>query len=117
MNRYAWWWSTGLSLALVGVAADVVMRTPPRTFAVLDVAELYRLKEAEIAAVLMRQDTPEPARAQALARAAAFSASVTTLLASLPGECGCLILARGAVVGSDAAVPDLTPAVRRRLGL
>ena len=57
------------------------------------------------------------ARATALKHASTFGMEVTHLLEALPGECRCLILARGAVVGQVNELPDLTPDVRRRLGL
>ncbi|MBI2293788.1 MAG: hypothetical protein HYU73_26330 [Betaproteobacteria bacterium] len=85
--------------------------------AVLDVGELYRLKETQVAAVLVKRDATDEDRALALKRASAFGVEVTSLIQSLPEECRCLILARGAIVGSAPLLPDLTPEVRRRLGL
>ena len=42
---------------------------------------------------------------------------MSTLLEKLPDECRCVVLARGAVVGTAPLLRDLTPDVRRRLGL
>ena len=50
-------------------------------------------------------------------RSAGFGTEVSTLLQALPGECRCIVLARGAVMGSEPLLRDLTPDVRRRLGL
>jgi hypothetical protein len=85
--------------------------------AVLDVAELYRLKELQVAAVLVKRDASDEERAGALRRAAGFGTEVSTLLQVLPGECRCVVLSRGAVMGSEPLLRDLTPEVRRRLGL
>ena len=85
--------------------------------AVLDVAELYRLKELQVTAVLVKRDASDEERAGALRRAAGFGTEVSTLLQALPGECRCIVLARGAVMGSEPLLQDLTPDVRRRLGL
>ena len=85
--------------------------------AVLDVAELYRLKESQVAAVLVKRETSDAERVTAIQRAAAFGTDMTALIEALPAECGCLVLTRGAVVGSGARLTDLTPDVRRRLGL
>ncbi len=85
--------------------------------AVLDVAELYRLKELQVAAVLVKRDASDEERANALQRAAGFGTEVSTLLQALPDECRCIVLARGAVVGSAPLLRDLTPDVRHRLGL
>ncbi len=92
---------------------------PPRAprLATLDVGELYQLKEAQIAAVLTKREATDEERISALKRAGAFGAELTTLIETLPKECGCLILARGAVIGERQSLPDLTPEVRRRLGL
>jgi hypothetical protein len=106
-----------VSAALVlGHAAWI---SPPRAprLAVLDVAELYRLKEKQITAVLTRLDATDEERAGALKGAGAFGTELTMTLQALHEECRCLILARGAVIGEPQALPDLTPDVRRRLGL
>ena len=106
-------------LSAVFVVAYALWFTPPRApvLAVLDVGELYRLKETQVAAVLVKRDSTDEDRALALKRASAFSLEVTSLIQSLPEECRCFILARGAVVGPAPLLPDLTPEVRRRLGL
>ena len=85
--------------------------------ALLDVAELYRLKEREIAAILLQSDATEETRTQALKRASGFGVEITALIEQLPRECRCVILARGAIIGSAEILPDMTPAVRQRLGL
>lgn len=106
-----------VSAALIALAH--LWLAPPRAsaLAVLDVAELYRLKELQVAAVLVKRDASDEERAGALRRAAGFGTEVSTLLQALPGECRCIVLARGAVMGSEPLLRDLTPDVRRRLGL
>ena len=42
---------------------------------------------------------------------------MAALIETLPEECSCLVLNRGAVVGASGRLPDLTSDVRRRLGL
>jgi len=111
--------ATNALLSAAFVVVYALWFAPPKTprLAVLDIGELYRLKESQISAVLMKRDATDEDRAQALKRASAFGLEVTTLLRSLPEECRCLILARGAIVGQAASLPDLTPDVRRRLDL
>lgn len=106
-----------LSAAMIFIHAAWI--APPRTprLAVLDVAELYRLKETQIAALLVKSDTTDADRATILKSVQGFGAEVTRLLQALPEECACLILARGAVMGKDTQLRDLTPDLRRRLGL
>ncbi len=69
--------------------------------------------------MLVKRDASdeEPRRRTAHRRAAGFGTEVSTLLQALPGECRCIVLARGAVMGSEPLLRDLTPDVRRRLGL
>ncbi len=106
-------------LSVVFVVAYALWFAPSRAslLAVLDVGELYRLKETQVTAVLVKRDSTDEDRALALKRANAFGLEVTSLIQSLPEECRCLILARGAIVGPAPLLPDLTPEVRRRLGL
>ena len=106
-----------VSVALLTAGAHWVFGLQKTAFAVLDVAELYRVKEAQVAAVLVNHNATETERTTAITRAAAFGTELTALIAALPGECRCLVLARGAVIGATAPLPDLTPDVRRRLGL
>ena len=101
---------------LVAYAVWFAPPSPPR-LAILDVAELYRLKETQVAAVIVRRDATDEDRLGALKRAHAFGAEMTAMIQALPEECRCLIFARGALVSHDSVLPDLTPEVRRRLGL
>jgi len=109
--------NTVVSLALAAGVAAWMQRTQKPTFGTLDVAELYRLKEAQVAAVLVKRDSGDAERILAIQRAAVFGAELSKLIDTLPEECGCLVLMRGAVLGSGAQLVDLTPAVRSRLGL
>ena len=106
-------------LSAVFVVVYALWLAPPRgpALAVLDVGELYRLKETQVAAVLVKRESTDEDRTLALKRASAFGLEVTNLIQSLPEECRCLILARGAIVGPAPLLSDLTPEVRRRLGL
>ena len=106
-------------VSAVLIALAHVWLAPPRApaLAVLDVAELYRLKELQVAAVLVKRDASDEERTGALRGAAGFGAEVSTLLEKLPDECRCGVLARGAVVGAAPLLRDRTPDVRRRLGL
>lgn len=84
---------------------------------VVDLAELYRLKEKETAALLIKPGISESERSAALNRVSEFGHEVTRLIQALPQECRCLVLARGALIGSDQPWRDLTPELRRQLGL
>lgn len=106
-----------IACALIGAAGLWLMPRPLPALAVLDVAQLYQSKESQIAAVLVKPDSSEAERAAALREAAGFGTEMSTLLQTLPHECRCIVLSRGAVISAEPALPDLTPGVRRRLGL
>ena len=106
-----------LSIVLIAITHLWFEPRHSPALAVLDVAELYRLKESQITTVLVNGEASDAQRANALRHAASFGTEVSTLLQALPGECRCIVLARGAVMGSEPLLRDLTPDVRRRLGL
>lgn len=83
--------------------------------AMLDVAEIYRLKETEFAALLMKPGATPEDRARAIELARSFGTELSALTERLPAECKCLVIAKAAVVGGS--VTDLTPEVKRRFGL
>ena len=85
--------------------------------ATLDVAEIYRLKENQFTALVIKAGATEADRAQAIELARSFGSELSSLTQSLPRECGCLILARAAVIGAGDSIPDLTPEIKRRFGL
>lgn len=108
-----------LSLGLMGVVLWW-QRSPgwgsPR-FAVVDVPQLYRLKEAQVAAVLVDKSLSDTQRQAAIQGVARFGQEVAQLIEGLPGHCSCLVFTRGAVTGDAANLIDLTPTARERLGL
>ena len=106
-----------LTLAMIAAYSVWIAPRPAPRIAVLDVAELYRLKEQQVATALVKRDATDEERTLALKRASEFGTEVTALIERLPEECTCLILARGALVGSATRLPDMTPAVRQRLKL
>ena len=98
---------------MVGASAWLLRAQKP-TFGTLDVAELYRLKESQVAAMLVKRDMGDTERAMAIQRVAAFGGEVSKLIETLPEECGCLVLTRGAELGPSTQLIDLTPDERRR---
>ena len=106
-----------LSAGLFAIGSHWIAARSQIRVAVLDVGELYREKESRVAALLVNHQASQAERQSALDRATAFGAEVTALLGALPTECRCLVLSRGAVIGAPDHLADLTPDVRRRLGL
>ncbi len=107
--------NTVVSVALLACYALWVARPP--AYAVLDVGQLYQLKERQIAALLVKPGASPEERIAALKGVTTFGAELAKVMNELPGECRCLVLARAAVLGTEGMLPDLTPDVARRLGL
>lgn len=111
-----------MALTALMIALYAVWLAPrPSQWATLDVAKLYQLKELQVATTLMKHDAGEAERAEALKRAANFGAELSQVLQTTSQQCACLILVQGAVatpsLPNSIAIPDLTPQVRRQLGL
>lgn len=106
-----------LSAGLVAAALLWIHQTRPPSIAVLDVAELYRLKEAQVTALLVEPRTTDTQRAQALRQVTEFGQEVASLMQTLPQTCRCLVLARGSVLARSTDLPDLTDEAKKRLGL
>jgi hypothetical protein len=110
--------NAALSLLLVLAAAWLLPAGAP-ALATVDVAALYRAKERQVTAQLLRRDASDTERSAALREAAAFGEHLDRLVARLPTDCRCLVFTRGALIGSGAEtrVTDLTPRLQRELGL
>ena len=54
---------------------------------------------------------------KAMAGAEAFARALPQALEELPQECGCLVLLRNAIAANTPATIDLTPALKRKVGL
>ena len=103
------------------VSASVALILPAGTSAIatVDIASLYRAKEGQVTAQLLRRDASDTDRAAALREAAAFGEQLDRLVARLPADCRCLVFTQGALIGAGAGsrISDLTPQLRRQLGL
>ena len=110
--------NAAISLGLVLATSWLLPSTGPR-IATVDVVALYRAKEGQVTAQLLRRDASDNDRATALREAAAFGEQIERLVASLPADCRCLVFTQGALIGSGAGgrITDLTPQLRRQLGL
>jgi hypothetical protein len=103
-------------VAGTGLAAyDHWVLRPALAIGTVDLAEVYRAKEAQFTQLLTATGGEEQ-KQQALALARSFSQRLPVALDELPRECGCLVVLRTAVVGSPHA-QDLTPALRRKVEL
>jgi hypothetical protein len=108
-----------LAVALVVAAAsllayDRLVVRPSLRVGIVDVAAVYRAKEAEFAQLLKAHADPDRDKALLLARD--FARRLPLALEELPRECGCLVVIRSAVAGPSANSVDLTAALTRKLG-
>lgn len=107
---------TLLLIALALFAYDRLLARPAPPIGVVDVGQVYRLKEAEFTQ-LVTQSTTDQERQQALAMAQHFARQFPLALEELSRDCACLVLVRSAVAGNPPHVLDLTMLLRRKVGL
>ena len=96
------------------LAYDRLVARPPQVIGVVDVAEIYRLKEAEFAALLTSGNS-DPDRQRAMDLATSFARRLPDALEELPAECRCLVVLRSALAGRAASTLDLTPLLKTKV--
>ena len=116
------WLTQGLVTLLVVAASltayDRWVLRPALVIGVVDVAEVYRAKEAEFTQILTKalsQPASEEERQKALVMARAFAQRLPLALDELPRECNCLVILRTAVAGPTPNTVDLTAQLRRKV--
>lgn len=106
-----------LTLLVVSAALaayDRLVLRPALVIGVVDVAEVYRAKEAEFTQILTKASSEED-RQKALFMARTFAQRLPVALEELPRECGCLVVLKSAVAGPAPNTVDLTAALRRKV--
>jgi hypothetical protein len=106
---------TLLTVAMLLALYDRLVLRPALVIGIVDVADVYRAKEAEFTQLLTRSGADED-RQIALAMARNFSQQLPSALDELSRECGCMVLVKAAIVGAPNSLLDLTPALRRKVG-
>jgi len=116
------WLAQGLVTLLVVAASlaayDRLVLRPALVIGVVDVAEVYRAKEAEFTQILTKalsQPPSEEDRQKALFMARSFAQRLPLALDELPQECNCLVILRTAVAGPTPNTIDLTAQLRRKV--
>jgi hypothetical protein len=103
-------------VAIALVAYDRMIARPARLIGVVDVGEVYRLKEAEFTQIVTKSAS-EDERERAVAMARQFAQRLPVALEELPRDCACLVVVRTAVVGVPPNGMDLTALLKRKLDL
>lgn len=96
------------------VAYDRAVVRPAQLIGVVDVAEVYRQKEAEFTQILTRAAS-DGEREQAMRMARSFAQRLPLALEELPRECGCLVVLKTAVAAPAPRTVDLTAHLRRKV--
>lgn len=87
---------------------------PARTIGVVDLAEVYRVKEDEFTRRLTATNSDEERQAT-LQMARSFAQRLPLALESLPAECGCLVMLKASVAGPTPYTVDLTQRLRQKV--
>jgi hypothetical protein len=106
--------ASGVSLGSVALYDRLAARP---VFAVVDLASVYREKEAVFAKTIGNEKASEEDRKKAFAGAQEFAKALPAALDSLTQECGCVVLMGNAVAAKPAQVLDLTPLLRAKVGM
>jgi hypothetical protein len=96
------------------LAYDRFIMRPAQVIGVVDVAEVYRLKEAEFAALITASKSDEE-RQKALNLASAFARRLPVAMGELPGDCRCLVVLRSAIAGRTPNTRDLTALLKTKV--
>jgi hypothetical protein len=104
-------------LCAVSVASyhHMVVR-PAMRIGMVDVGEVYRLKEAEFTAIVTKSAT-DGERERAMGLAKVFAQRLPEALDELPAECRCLVMLRSAVAAPSPQAVDLTARLKAKLEL
>lgn len=110
-----------LLILLVLIAYDRFARLRELRVAVVDVAAVYRWKEAQFTALLTQPGSDARVERNAPQLAAEFARVLPQALDEIAAECRCLLLTRAVLAGppEHIAVPvaDLTPTLKHKLGM
>jgi hypothetical protein len=98
------------------LAYDRLVFRPSQVVGLVDVAEIYRLKEAEYAAAATAGGSDDE-RTRAAEVATRFARRLPEALEELPRECRCLVVMKNAVAGRTSSMIDLTPLLKAKVGL
>lgn len=103
-------------VAIALFAYHHLVARPAQLVGVVDVGEVYRLKEAEFTQQVTKTATDDE-RQKALSMARQFAQRLPLALEELPRECQCLVLVRTSVTGTPPNAIDLTALLKRKVGL
>lgn len=96
------------------LAYDRLVVRPSQVIGVVDVAEIYRLKEAEFAD-LVTSGKSDDDRRRAMDLATSFARRLPQALEELPRDCRCLVVLKSALAGRTTNTLDLTALLKSKV--
>lgn len=102
---------TSASLA----AYHFLLAKPAAGFAVVDIASVVKVKEAEFTSMLSRPNVNDQDRQAAFQLVSRIGPEIERAVGVLQKECGCTIVVKSAVIAGPAE--DLTPRLKELLGM
>jgi hypothetical protein len=106
-----------LLLVVALIAYDRFARMRELRVAVVDVAAVYRSKEAQFTTLLTEPGSDAHAETSAPHLAAEFARALPQALEEIATECHCLLLTRAVLAGQPEYVADLTGNLKEKLGM
>ncbi len=103
-------------VAIALLAYDRLVVQPAQLVGIVDIGEVYRLKEAEFTQ-RVTNTASEDERQQALDMARQFAQRLPLALEELSRDCRCLVLPRTSVAGAPPHAVDLTALLKRKVAL
>jgi hypothetical protein len=98
-------------------AYDGMVAKPGRQIGVVDVAEVFRLKERQFTELITKAGKTDAERAAVASMAGEFAKAFPQALNEATEECNCLVFVRSAIVSDRQRAIDLTAVVKRKVGL
>ena len=98
------------------LAYDRFVVRPSQVIGIVDVSEVYRIKEAEFAS-LITAGRSEDERQKAVELASSFARRLPQALEELPRDCRCLVVLKSAIAGRSANTLDLTALLKSKVDL
>ena len=103
-----------ISVGLIAIYHFWLAR-PSAGIAVVDIASVVRVKEAEFTALLSRPEVSDKERMAAYQLVSRIGPEIERAVGELQKECACTIIVKSAVIAG--AAEDLTPRLKEKLGI
>ena len=117
MKTFLLYFSLTAAVVLLAIFVyDHFVIRPSLRIGVVDIAEVYRLKEREFADLVTKTGA-EADRQKAFAMAEQFAKALPLALEELPQECNCLVLVKTAVPARTPHTIDMTALLKHKLGI